>query len=202
MKELKIKNSQIPYYSLSKENSMIIRKMTSTDKAQLLDAIIDFIYEGKETEFENPLMDGIFEATISSTDRLAKSYFSRAESGRTSAKKRVENKANTNDLSVYSSTDDKSIIPIGDNAIDSPETPNNDELTEEQQKKVEEIYNSYSFQTRVLDQIGKKDRENIEREFINILRGNDIYDYNDKVYLELEKTLLILEALKNLFGVL
>lgn len=125
MKELKIKNSQIPYYSLSKENSMIIRKMTSTDKAQLLDAIIDFIYEGKETEFENPLLEGIFDATISSTDRLAKSYFSRAESGRTSAKKRIENKSNTSDLSIYTSTDDKDITLIEEKVTESQKTTKN-----------------------------------------------------------------------------
>lgn len=190
MENLKIKNSQIPYYSLSKENSMIIRKMTSTDKAQLLDAIIDFIYDGKETEFENSLMDGIFEATISSTDRLAKSYFSRAESGRTSAKKRVENKANTSDLSVYTPTDEKDIITIENNAINSPETPNNDELTEEQQKKVEDIYNSYSFQTRVLSQIGVKDREDIESDFINIMKHHNVYDYYSPIYKELERRFL------------
>lgn len=101
-----------------------------------------------------------------------------------------KNKAKTKDLSISNDTNDKSITPIVNNAINSPETPNNDELTEEQQKKVEDIYNSYSFQTRVLSQIGVKDREDIESDFINIMKHHNVYDYYSPIYKELERRFL------------
>lgn len=89
----RIKNSNIPYTSITKETWLSLVKTLEMDQiGQIITAMYDYIYTGKEPSFNSKVMNGQWDMLIENVERMSKSYFSKADNGVASAKKRIENK--------------------------------------------------------------------------------------------------------------
>lgn len=89
----RIKNSNIPYTSITKETWLSLVKTLEMDQiGQIITAMYDYIYTGKEPSFNSKVMNGQWDMLIENVERMSKGYFSKADNGVASAKKRIENK--------------------------------------------------------------------------------------------------------------
>lgn len=89
----RIQNSNIPYTSITKETWLSLVKTLEMDQiGQIITAMYDYIYTGKEPSFNSKVMNGQWDMLIENVERMSKGYFSKADNGVASAKKRLENK--------------------------------------------------------------------------------------------------------------
>ena len=118
----RIKNSNIPYTSITKETWLSLVKTLEMDQiGQIITAMYDYIYTGKEPSFNSKVMNGQWDMLIETVESMSKGYFSKADNGVASAKKRIENKKKNQ------------AQPETNNSIE----PNNDFKVEEREPAVE-----------------------------------------------------------------
>lgn len=125
----RIKNSNIPYTSITKETWLSLVKTLEMDQiGQIITAMYDYIYTGKEPSFNSKVMNGQWDMLIENVERMSKGYFSKADNGVASAKKRIENKKK-NQAQLEPNN---SIEPNDDFKIEENNIPCNVEQQEEQ----------------------------------------------------------------------
>ena len=79
----KIKNSNIPFVTLSKENMFTICNSLEYDEIGLIfKAFMDFVYFGIEPTFEKKYMQGIFDGVLQTMERKAEGCFASRENGK------------------------------------------------------------------------------------------------------------------------
>ena len=89
----RIKNSNIPYTSITKEVLLsLVKTLEEGQIGQIITAMYDYIYTGKEPSFNSKVMNGQWGMLIENLERMSKGYFSKADNGVASAKKRLKNK--------------------------------------------------------------------------------------------------------------
>lgn len=113
----RIKNSNIPYTSITKETWLSLVKTLEMDQiGQIITAMYDYIYTGEEPSFNSKVMNGQWDMLIENVERMSKAYFSKADNGVASAKKRIENKKKNQ----TQSEPNNSIEPNDDFKVDIP----------------------------------------------------------------------------------
>ena len=79
----KIKNSNIPFITVSKENMFTICNSLEYDEIGLIfKAFMDFVYFGIEPTFEKKYMQGIFDGVLQTMERKAEGCFASRENGK------------------------------------------------------------------------------------------------------------------------
>ena len=79
----KIKNSNIPFVTLSKENMFTICNSLEYDEIGIIfKAFMDFVYFGIEPTFEKKYMQGIFDGVLQTMERKAEGCFASRENGK------------------------------------------------------------------------------------------------------------------------
>ena len=79
----KIKNSNIPFVTLSKENMFTICNSLEYEEIGLIfKAFMDFVYFGIEPTFEKKYMQGIFDGVLQTMERKAEGCFASRENGK------------------------------------------------------------------------------------------------------------------------
>ena len=88
----KIKNSNIPFVTLSKENMFTICNSLEYDEIGLIfKAFMDFVYFGIEPTFEKKYMQGIFDGVLQTMERKAEGCFASRENGKKGGRKPKNN---------------------------------------------------------------------------------------------------------------
>lgn len=121
----RIKNSNIPYTSITKEVWLSLVKTLEEDQiGQIITAMYDYIYTGKEPSFNSKVMNGQWDMLIENLERMSKGYFSKADNGVASAKKRIENKKkNQTQPETNNSIEPQDDIVVPQKAEISPNKP-------------------------------------------------------------------------------
>ena len=84
----RIKNADLPFINLSKENLILIYDSLEAEQAgKMLFALTDYIYKGIEPTFESKIEKGVWNNIMLLIDRKAESYFKKAEVARENGKK-------------------------------------------------------------------------------------------------------------------
>ena len=103
----KIKNSDIPFLTLSKENFFTICNSLEYDEIGIIfKAFMDYVYFGIEPTFEKKYMRGIFDGVLQTMERKAEGCFASRENG----KKGGRPKKNNTDLQPNTDFDEKAEI--------------------------------------------------------------------------------------------
>ena len=88
----KIKNSNIPFVTLSKENMFTICNSLEYEEIGLIfKAFMDFVYFGIEPTFEKKYMQGIFDGVLQTMERKAEGCFASRENGKKGGRKPKNN---------------------------------------------------------------------------------------------------------------
>lgn len=94
----RIKNSNLPFINLSKENLRLIYDALEAEEAgKMIFALTEYIYDGIEPNFETKIEKSVWNNMILLIDRKAESYFKKATANRENGKKGGRPKKN-NDL--------------------------------------------------------------------------------------------------------
>lgn len=88
----KIKNSNIPFVTLSKENMFTICNSLEYDEIGIIfKAFMDFVYFGIEPTFEKKYMQGIFDGVLQTMERKAEGCFASRENGKKGGRPKKSN---------------------------------------------------------------------------------------------------------------
>ena len=88
----KIKNSNIPFITLSKENMFTICNSLEYDEIGIIfKAFMDFVYFGIEPTFEKKYMQGIFDGVLQTMERKAEGCFASRENGKKGGRPKKSN---------------------------------------------------------------------------------------------------------------
>jgi hypothetical protein len=88
----KIKNSDIPFVTISKENMFTICNSLEYDEIGIIfKAFMDFVYFGIEPTFEKKYMRGIFDGVLQTMERKAEGCFASRENGKKGGRKPKNN---------------------------------------------------------------------------------------------------------------
>lgn len=128
----KIKNSDIPFLTISKENIFTICNSLENDEIGIIiKAFMDYVYFGIEPTFEKKHLNGIFMGVLQTMERKSKSYFSRAEHmnkvNNEKKVKKAENSPNGPDLTI----NDTEVPQGGENVSEAPKQGEFDNSIEE-----------------------------------------------------------------------
>ena len=114
----KIKNSDIPFLTLSKENFFTICNSLEYDEIGIIfKAFMDYVYFGIEPTFEKKYMRGIFDGVLQTMERKAEGCFASRENG----KKGGRPKKNNTDLQPNTDFEEKA-----ENSPNKPEKTTDD----------------------------------------------------------------------------
>ena len=115
-----IKNSNIPYTCITKEVWLSLSRTLENEQiGEIITAMYEYVYEGKEPSFNTKVMNGQWDMLIENIERMGKKYFSKVDNAKASAKKRVENKMN----SSKQETENKPILTPQNNVDDNFHEP-------------------------------------------------------------------------------
>ena len=94
----RIKNSNLPFINLSKENLILIYDALEAEQAgKMIFALTEYIYDGIEPNFETKIEKSVWNNILMLIDRKAESYFKKATANRENGKKGGRPKKN-NDI--------------------------------------------------------------------------------------------------------
>ena len=94
----RIKNSNLPFINLSKENLRLIYDALEAEQAgKMIFALTEYVYDGIEPNFETKIEKSVWNNILMLIDRKAESYFKKATANRENGKKGGRPKKN-NDI--------------------------------------------------------------------------------------------------------
>ena len=94
----RIKNSNLPFINLSKENLRLIYDALEAEQAgKMMFALTEYVYDGIEPNFETKIEKSVWNNILMLIDRKAESYFKKATANRENGKKGGRPKKN-NDI--------------------------------------------------------------------------------------------------------
>lgn len=94
----RIKNSNLPFINLSKENLILIYDALEAEQAgKMIFALTEYIYDGIEPNFETKIEKSVWNNILMLIDRKAESYFKKVTANRENGKKGGRPKKN-NDI--------------------------------------------------------------------------------------------------------
>ena len=94
----RIKNSNLPFINLSKENLILIYDALEAEQAgKMIFALTEYVYNGIEPNFETKIEKSVWNNIILLIDRKAESYYKKARANRENGKKGGSQKKN-NDI--------------------------------------------------------------------------------------------------------
>lgn len=157
MLEKKVKNSNIPYTKITKEVWLsLVKTLENEQIGEIITAMYEYIYEGKEPHFNSKVMNGQWDMLIENAERMSKEYFNKVDNAKASAQKRIENKKNNSNSNI----ENKAVL--------SPQNDSNDNLYQPVEESGSEEL---------------KTANNNEFEIISSMEDNSIYDnYEEEVY--------------------
>lgn len=181
----KIKNSNIPFVTLSKENMFTICNSLEYDEIGIIfKAFMDFVYFGIEPTFEKKYMQGIFDGVLQTMERKAEGCFASRENGKKGGRPKKSNtelQANTdfekeveispNKPDFYS--DDTEVPQEEENATEGPIQGEFDnlELKEEDMGTFIGTLNNFAVETRRIE-------HEEEMSMDNMLKCLSVFDIN------------------------
>lgn len=84
----RIKNSNLPFINLSKENLILIYDALEAEQAgKMIFALTEYVYNGIEPNFETKIEKSVWNNILMLIDRKAESYFKKAAANRENGKK-------------------------------------------------------------------------------------------------------------------
>ena len=155
----KIKNSDIPFLTLSKENIFTICNSLENDEIGIIfKAFMDFVYLGIEPTFDKKYMRGIFDGVLQTMERKAEGCFASRENGKKGGRPKKNNtdlqpntdfeeKAEDKPNKTINPQDNTNIPQEEENAPERLKMPINEEFEntiEEPQIKEEEYMGNYT----------------------------------------------------------
>lgn len=181
----KIKNSNIPFVTLSKENMFTICNSLEYDEIGIIfKAFMDFVYFGIEPTFEKKYMQGIFDGVLQTMERKAEGCFASRENGKKGGRPKKSNtelqpntdfekeaKISPNKPDFYS--DDTEVPQEEENATEGPIQGEFDDLEfkEEDMGTFIGTLNNFAVETRRIE-------HEEEMSMDNILKCLSVFDIN------------------------
>ena len=176
----RIKNSNLPFINLSKENLILIYDALEAEQAgKMIFALTEYIYDGIEPNFETKIEKSVWNNIILLIDRKAESYFKKATANRENGKKGGRPKKN-NDIAPNEEYNNTIEISAQNNDFKAPTSHDNNtddtnyQNTIESAPEVKEMGNTGIFQDNELIGIIK----NEQFEALN----NNFDNYSERLY--------------------